>query len=118
MLWLIPLFPIVTGAVIAAMGDRSRRWLGTVAVTVLGATLCLTLLAAAQDWTATLIWSDAIRLSAALTPLSAAIALMVPTVALAVVFHATQHEAAPGIGRLTGLMILFTGGMQLVVVAG
>ena len=117
MLWLIPLFPIVTGAVIAAMGDRSRRWLGTVAVTVLGATLCLTLLAAAQDWTATLIWSDAIRLSAALTPLSAAIALMVPAVALAVIFHATQHEATQGIRRLTGLMILFTGGMQLVVVA-
>ncbi len=117
MLWLVPLFPIITGSVIATAGDRSRVWLGIIATLTIGATLGLTILAAAQDWTATLMWSDAIRLSAALTPLSAAIALMVPTVALAVVFHATQHEATQGLGRLTGLMILFTGGMQLVVVA-
>jgi NADH-quinone oxidoreductase subunit L len=118
MLWLVPLFPIVAGAVIATARDRPRVWLGTVAVVTLGTTLALAMLAATQGWTATLIWSDTIRLSASLTPLSAAVALMVPTVALAVVFHATQHEAMQGVGRLTGLMILFTGGMQLVLVAG
>lgn len=117
MLWLVPLLPIIAGAAVAAMGDRSRIWLGTVAVVILAATLGLTLLATVQGWTATLIWSDAIRLSAELAPLSAAVALMVPTVALAVIYHATQHEAPQGIGRLTGLMILFTGGMLLVVVA-
>jgi len=116
-LWLLPLLPIVAGMVVAAMGDRSRGWLGFLAVAVLGGTFGIALLAVTQDWTASLIWTDAIRLSAAFTPISAAVALMVPAVALAVVLHATQHEKAHGLGRLTGIMILFTGGMELVVVA-
>ena len=116
-LWLLPFLPIVAGAIIAAMGDRSRGWLGFWAVAVLGATFGVALLAVVQDWTASLIWTDGIRLSAAFTPISAAVALMVPAVALAVVLHATQHEKAQGLGRLTGIMILFTGGMELVVVA-
>ena len=116
-LWLVPLLPIIAGAIIAAMGDRPRAWLGTISVAVLGGTLILALLAATQDWTATLAWSDTIRLSAALPPISTAMAVMVPVVALAVTFHATQHEHERGIGRLIGLMILFTGGMELVVVA-
>ncbi len=116
-LWLLPLLPIVAGVIIAAIGDRSRGWLGFLAVAMLGATFGIALLAVTQDWTASLIWTDAIRLSAAFTPISAAVALMVPAVALAVVFHATQHERAQGLGRLTGIMILFTGGMELVVVA-
>ncbi len=116
-LWLLPLLPILAGAIIAAMGDRSRGWLGGLAVAVLGGTFVVALAAVTQDWTARLIWSDAIRLSAAFTPISAAVALMVPAVAFAVVLHATQHEKAHGLGRLTGIMILFTGGMELVVVA-
>lgn len=116
-LWLLPLLPIVAGAIIVVMGDRPRRWLGTTAIAVLGGTVVLALLATTWDWTAMLAWSDTIRLSAALTPISAAVAVMVPVIALAVTFHATQHEAEKGIGRLTGLMILFTGGMELVVVA-
>ncbi|HIF76592.1 MAG TPA: NADH-quinone oxidoreductase subunit L, partial [Sulfitobacter sp.] len=102
---------------IAVMGDRSRGWLGGLAVAVLGGTFVLALAAVTQDWTAYLIWSDALRLTASLTPISAAVALMVPAIALAVVLHAAQHEQARGLGRLIGIMILFTGGMELVVVA-
>ena len=116
-LWLLPLLPIVAGAIIAAMGDRPRGWLGFWAVTVMALTFAIALVAVLQDWTGSLIWSDAIRLSAAFTPISAAVALMVPVVALAVIFHAAQHEKSKGLGRLVGLMILFAGGMELVVVA-
>ncbi|SFF13235.1 NADH:ubiquinone oxidoreductase subunit 5 (chain L)/Multisubunit Na+/H+ antiporter, MnhA subunit [Sulfitobacter brevis] len=116
-LWLLPLLPFIAGITIATMGDRSRAWLGTLAIVVLGATLTLALLAAAQGWSATLIWSDTIRLSAEFMPISAAVAVMVPAVALAVTFHATQHEETRGLGRLTGLLIVFTGAMELVVVA-
>jgi NADH-quinone oxidoreductase subunit L len=116
-LWLLPLLPILSGVLIAVMGDRSRGWLGGLAVAVLGGTFVLALAAVTQDWTAYLIWSDALRLTASLTPISAAVALMVPAIALAVVLHATQHEQARGLGRLIGIMILFTGGMELVVVA-
>jgi NADH:ubiquinone oxidoreductase subunit 5 (subunit L)/multisubunit Na+/H+ antiporter MnhA subunit len=116
-LWLLPLLPIVAGAIIAAMGDRPRTWLSALSVAILGGALILALLAVTQDWSATLAWSATIRLSAALTPISAAVAVMVPVIALAVTFHATRHEDKQGIGRLTGLMILFTGGMELVVVA-
>ncbi|WP_417809670.1 NADH-quinone oxidoreductase subunit L [Thioclava sp.] len=116
-LWLLPLLPICAGVIIAAMGDRPRAWLATLAVAILGATLILALLAGAQGWSATLVWSDTIQLSAALTPISAAIGVLVPAIALAVTFHAARHEHTQGIGRLIGLMILFTGGMELVVVA-
>jgi L-cystine uptake protein TcyP (sodium:dicarboxylate symporter family) len=44
-LWLVPLLPIVAGAIIAAMGDLPRAWLGTISVAVLGGTLILALLA-------------------------------------------------------------------------
>ncbi|MGR3528750.1 MAG: NADH-quinone oxidoreductase subunit 5 family protein [Sulfitobacter sp.] len=116
-LWLLPLVPIIAGAFIATLGDRSRLLLGIMAVATLAATLVLALLGVSQDWTATLVWTDAIRLSAAFVPVSAAVAIMVPTVAIAVVFHATQNESKTGLARLIGLMILFTGGMELVVVA-
>ena len=117
MLWLLPLVPILAGAIIATLGDRSRLLLGIMTVATLGTTLLLALLGVSQDWTATLVWTDVIRLSAAFVPVSAAVAIMVPTVALAVVFHATQNESKSGLARLIGLMILFTGGMELVVVA-
>lgn len=116
-LWLLPLVPIIAGAFIATLGDRSRLSLGIMAVATLAATLVLALLGVSQDWTATLVWTDGIRLSAAFVPVSAAVAIMVPTVAIAVVFHATQNENKTGLARLIGLMILFTGGMELVVVA-
>jgi len=117
MLWLLPLVPIVAGALIATLGAQSRTSLGVLAGGVVSVTLILTVLAVVQGWSATLIWSDAIRLTAALTPLSAALAVMVPAIALAVISHATQHEARQGLARLTGLMIVFAGGMQLVVIA-
>ena len=116
-LWLLPLVPIIAGAFIATLGDRSRLSLGIMSVATLAVTLVLALLGVSQDWTATLVWTDAIRLSAAFVPVSAAVAIMVPTVAIAVVFHATQNESKTGLARLIGLMILFTGGMELVVVA-
>ena len=56
MLWLLPLVPILAGAIIATLGDRSRLSLGIMTVATLGTTLLLALLGVSQDWTATLVW--------------------------------------------------------------
>lgn len=116
-LWSLPLLPIIVGAVLAASGQRPRSGLAAVALATLAATLTLAVLAVAGGWSAELDWSAAIRLTAALTPVSSAVAILVPMIALPVIFHATQHENAEGLTRLTGLMLVFTGGMELVVVA-
>lgn len=117
MLWSVPLIPIVAGALLAALPPRSRRDLGWATGLSLGLTLLLVVFAVVDGWTAELPWSDQIALTAALTPLSSAVAMMVPLIALPVVLHAAGHESADGLTRLIGLLLVFTGGMELVVVA-
>lgn len=117
MLWSVPLIPIIAGALLAASLPRSRRFLAWAAGLILGFTLILAIIAIGDGWTAELPWSGRIVLTAALTPLSSAVAMMVPLIALPVVLHAAGHESARGLTRLIGLLLVFTGGMELVVIA-
>tara|TARA_R110002074_G_scaffold24213_4_gene72611 strand:- start:5951 stop:7855 length:1905 start_codon:yes stop_codon:yes gene_type:complete len=117
MLWSVPLIPLIAGALLAVSPPRSRLFLAWAAGLVLGFTLILVLLAISGGWTAELPWSDRIALTAALMPLSSAVAMMVPVIALPIVLHAAGHENARGLTRLIGLLLAFTGGMELVVVA-
>ncbi|MGR3523129.1 MAG: proton-conducting transporter transmembrane domain-containing protein, partial [Paracoccus sp. (in: a-proteobacteria)] len=116
-LWLVPLLPMLAGIAIAAFGPQSRRALAAISGGVLAATLILAVLAVAGGWTGALDWGGGIALTARLVPLSALILVMVPAVALPVTVHAALHEAQRGLPRLVGLMLLFTGGMVLVVAA-
>lgn len=117
MLWWIALVPLLSGTAVLVSGMRARLWLGAVAVAALLLTLALSVVGTIQGWSGTLAWSDTLRLQAALTPLSATVAMLVPTIALPVLAYAAAHEHRPGLTRLMGLHMVFVGGMELLVIA-
>ncbi|WCR11056.1 NADH-quinone oxidoreductase subunit L [Paracoccus stylophorae] len=117
MLWALPLFPALAGLALWSLGDGSRLRLGLVAGGAAAATLLLAVLAAAQGWQGGFAWGAGLELHLALTPLSGAVAITVPAVALAVLVFAAAHEEARGLARLLGLMLIFIGAMELAVVA-
>src|SRR3546814_3121622 len=45
------------------------------------------------------------------------VAILVPTIALPVLVYAAAQERRPGLTRLMALLLVFTGGMELLVVA-
>ncbi len=116
-LWALPLLPLLAGAALAAFGPERRGALAWIAGAVLAATLALAVAAVAGGWTASLAWSEALTLTARLVPVSAAVAVLVPLVALPIAVHAALHEEGPGLARMVGLLTVFTGGMLVVVVA-
>ncbi|ANK81395.1 MAG: NADH dehydrogenase [Rhizobiales bacterium NRL2] len=116
-LFLVPLLPIAAGAVVVLAGDRSRAVLGSAAAAVLAGTLALSVVAALSNWSGEYAWAPGIALRAGLTPLSGAVLVLVPLIALPVLVFAAAHEAGRGLGRLVGLLLVFTGGMQLLVTA-
>ncbi|HSH47195.1 MAG TPA: proton-conducting transporter membrane subunit [Halomonas sp.] len=117
MLWALPLFPMLAGLTIWATDDSSRLRLGLAAGSAAGVTLVLALLAAAQGWQGGFVWGAGLELKLALSALSAAVAITVPGVALAVVVFAAAHEERRGLARLVGLMLVFCGAMELAVTA-
>ncbi|PJK29235.1 proton-conducting transporter membrane subunit [Minwuia thermotolerans] len=116
-LFLVPLLPIAAGAVVVLAGDRSRAVLGSAAAAVLAGTLALSVVAALSNWSGGYAWAPGIALRAGLTPLSGAVLVLVPLIALPVLVFAAAHEARQGLGRLVGLLLVFTGGMHLLVAA-
>ncbi|PEQ11534.1 NADH dehydrogenase [Novosphingobium sp. PC22D] len=115
MLWALFLWP-VAGGLVAGMGPRSRGWLTAWPAGVLALTLGLAILAAPDAGTV-LPWGGGLTLRAGLTPLAHAVAMLVPAVAAMVVAYAAQHEHRPGLRRLIALMLVFVGGMELLVIA-
>lgn len=80
-------------------------------------TLLAAILAATSGATGIINWGGPLRLQAALTPFSGIVALLVPIVAAVVIAYASAHEREAGLRRLTGLLVLFTAGMELLLVA-
>jgi NADH:ubiquinone oxidoreductase subunit 5 (subunit L)/multisubunit Na+/H+ antiporter MnhA subunit len=117
MLWLLALLPAATGALLLASGVQHRGTLALIAGLGLAATLALVPIAVVAGWTGRLQWSGTLALQAALTPLSALVAALVPAVALPVLVYAAYRERATGLVRLLGLLLLFCGAMELIVIA-
>src|SRR3546814_189320 len=117
MLWWLALVPLLAGVAILGSGIRRRLWLGTAAVATLLLTLILSVVGTVHGWSGHLVWSDVLRLQAALTPLSATVAILVPTIALSVLTYAAAHEHRLGLTRLMALLLVFVGGMELLVIA-
>ncbi|WP_349370098.1 proton-conducting transporter membrane subunit [Salinarimonas sp.] len=113
----LALLPALAGLALILVRLESRTALAWSAGAALGATLALAIAAAAAGWSGRLAWSDALVLEAALTPGSALVAILVPAIALPVVVYAAFHEARAGLARLVGLLLVFVGGMELLVVA-
>ncbi|SHI46612.1 NADH:ubiquinone oxidoreductase subunit 5 (chain L)/Multisubunit Na+/H+ antiporter, MnhA subunit [Palleronia salina] len=114
MIWSLAYLPALAGQAIWALGGPRGR----VATLALGAAaVTLALAVAVGGRTGAFAWSDAIALQAALPPLAQAVAILVPAVLGPIILFAASHEDAAGLPRLLGLMLVFTGGMELIVIA-
>ncbi|MBN8750732.1 MAG: hypothetical protein J0I65_24990 [Variovorax sp.] len=116
-LWLLPSVPALAALVVVLARAERRGTLGAAACAALVITLGVAFMAARGGWSASFDWGGALRLQAALTPLSSVVAMLVATVALPVVGFAAAHESRPGLRRLVVLLLLFVGAMELLVIA-
>ncbi len=117
MLWSLALVPALAAPALLFVPAR-RAALSAAAGAALAVTLALAGLAPWAGWSGAYVWSDALVLTADLSPVSAAVAVLVPVIALPIALYAASHEAGQGLPRLLALMLLFVGGMELLVIAG
>lgn len=117
MLWSLAIVPILAGAGLQTTGGRRRLWLGLSACAALGLDVVVAIIAAADGWTGRIVWSETLVLTAKLTPVSTTMAILVPAIALPILAYASAHEHRPGLTRLIALLLVFVGGMELLVIA-
>lgn len=117
MLWLTAFIPVLSGLLLLVWRPQHRFALAsTAALSLLGGAAALW--AAAVDGSgSTWRWGDTLLLHAALTPLSLLVAATVLGIALPVGVYAALRESRAGLARLVGLLLIFTGAMQWLVLA-
>ncbi|MDY8110883.1 proton-conducting transporter membrane subunit [Fulvimarina sp. 2208YS6-2-32] len=121
MAFVLPLLPILF-AIAAAFAPRDehgrqRFWLTGLTVAAMALTAFAAALGAAGGWTGHIAWHEPLGLTAALPPLAGAMAILVPLIALPVLAYAAFHEEGRGLRRLVAILLIFVGGMELLVVA-
>jgi NADH:ubiquinone oxidoreductase subunit 5 (subunit L)/multisubunit Na+/H+ antiporter MnhA subunit len=117
MVWTLALLPALTGAALVAAAPRSRGVLALTAGVALAMTLALALMGAVAGWVGAHAWGGPLVLTAALPVAAGVVAVLVPAIALPVTVYAAAHEQGPGLARLIGLLLVFVGGMELLVIA-
>ncbi|PZX11762.1 NADH:ubiquinone oxidoreductase subunit 5 (subunit L)/multisubunit Na+/H+ antiporter MnhA subunit [Palleronia aestuarii] len=117
MIWSLALWPVAAGLALWMLSRGSRRRLTALGLAAMGVTLLLSLVVAATGDTSSMAWSPALTLRFGLSAMTAAVAVLVPLVGLCVILFAGVHEAERGLARLLGLLLIFTGAMELVVIA-
>ncbi|MDQ6886102.1 MAG: NADH-quinone oxidoreductase subunit L [Gemmatimonadota bacterium] len=123
MLWLLPLLPIGVALALVAMGARrtldSRTALAAVAVAGELLLLALGLWASVARPAAGWPWGPVLTPVLAVAGLGRVMIVLVPAIAAPVVLYAASSErGVPGLPRLLGLLVAFTGAMELLVLAG
>ena len=121
MAFVLPLLPILfaIATAVAPRGseDRQRFLLMGLAVGAMALTALIAAFGAANGWTGHIAWHEPLGLTAALPPLAGAMAILVPLIALPVLAYAAFHEEGRGLRRLVAILLVFVGGMELLVVA-
>lgn len=121
MAFLLPLLPVLFAVATAFVpreeGGDQRLWLMGVAVAAMVLTALVAAMGAANGWTGHVAWHGPLALTATLPPLAGAMAILVPVIALPVLAYAAFHEAGRGLRRLLAILLVFVGGMELLVVA-
>ena len=121
--WTLVLLPLVVGFATWAGGtrltsERRRPVLASVGGVTLAVTAALAVGVALTETRAHADLGPGWQLTVEVTPLAGVVAVLVPTVALAVVVFAAYHEEVTGLARLIGGLVGFVGAMELLVVAG
>ncbi len=115
MIWALALFPALAGLALWASA-LARLGPGLAACAVAATTAVFATLAG--EMTGTWIWSGTLILQAELTGPAQVIAVAVPLVALPILLYAAGMERERGLSRLIGLLLVFVGGMELILIAG
>ncbi len=118
MLWLPALLPVVAGVFLFfGRGRTPRAHLLTVSSFVIGGSLAISIWAALEAPTSSLVWSDELSLRLAADPYAAAMSILVGVISLPVVVYAVDHERHRAPARLISVLLVFVGAMQLLVLA-
>ncbi|CAN5129317.1 hypothetical protein BH20ACT9_BH20ACT9_03430 [soil metagenome] len=119
MLWSLPLAPLVAGLAIWSTRPRRRErvTLGALGALALLATAGLAAWAARAHPRAGSGWGGGLTLLLGVDDVAGLVAVLVPLVAAPIVVYAAAHEPVRGLTRLVGLLVVFVGAMELLVVA-
>ncbi|MBW3601137.1 MAG: NADH-quinone oxidoreductase subunit L [Actinobacteria bacterium] len=119
MLWALPLTPLAAGLAIwrTRPPRRERLTLGTAGALALLVTAGIAAWAAWTHPGAGYGWAPGVTLLLGVDDVAGVVALLVPLVAAPIVVYAAAHERRRGLARLVGLLVVFVGAMELLVVA-
>ncbi len=101
----------------AGAGELQRKVLGSAAALVLLAELFCSLAAATGSGSSSLSWGGRLELTLWVVPMVKVATVLIPLIALPVVIWAAAAEEPSGLARLLGLLVAFTGSMELLVLA-
>ena len=115
----VVLLPLIAGPLLWAAGRRgvSTGVVGALAGAVLLATAAVAALAATLAATANSTWGVGLEVSLSAAGVAGVVAVVVAAVGAAVVAYASAHEQPGDVPRLVGLLVVFVGVMQLLVLA-
>ncbi len=123
-LWMMALWPLIGGGLIWVLvprifwsGPPRRDILGGAAAGALLVLLGLAVIAAVTADRSSFAWGGGLELTLQMVPMVRIVAVMIPLVALPIVLWAAAAEDSAGLPRLLGLLIAFTGSMELLVLA-
>ena len=117
MLWSLPLVPLVSAILIAAL--RGKRGSASVAFGALVLTVVAALLASANQGNALWPWSSStLALQLGVEGFARLMCVLVPSIAVVIILYAiASPEGEDDPGRLLALLVAFTGAMELLVLA-
>ncbi len=110
--------PLLAGLVTWAVGDRRLGIASVVAAGGVASTLIVAIATALGQPTAGVDWGAGLILTFEVDPIARGPLVLVPLVALAVVIYASSYGEPRGRARLLGLLSVFVGVMELLLIAG
>ncbi len=118
MLFALVVVPLLAGFVTWVLGDRRVGVGSIVAVGGVAGALIVAIAAAVEQPTQGLDWGAGLSLTFEIDPIARGPLVLVAFVALAVVVYASSYGGPEGRARLLGLLSIFVGVMELLLIAG
>lgn len=118
MLAILCLTPTVAGAAVWVAGDRRLRATSVAALAALVTTLVVAVVAATAQPSTSMRWGAGLTLRLEVDAVARAPIVLVAFVTLAVVVYALTYGPERGRARMVGLLLVFAGTMELLLVAG